>query len=99
MSLEAAAALMCKLGCLTELLQSRARANVPTDLKEMKPSLNSACKPSVNINTQATLWDEQTPFPSYKITWFGTHSEPETVLSKWGLLLWTLYLIHMTEEA
>lgn len=33
MSLEAAAALMCRLGCRTELLQSRARANVPTDLK------------------------------------------------------------------
>ena len=33
MSREAAAALMCKLGCLTELLQSRARANVPTALQ------------------------------------------------------------------
>lgn len=33
-SREAAAALMCKLGCLTELLQSRARAKVPTALKE-----------------------------------------------------------------
>lgn len=33
MSLEAAAALMCRLGCRTELLQSRARANVPTDLQ------------------------------------------------------------------
>lgn len=32
MSLEAAAALMCKLGCLTELLQSKALANVPTAL-------------------------------------------------------------------
>lgn len=32
MSLEAAAALMCRLGCRTELLQSRARAKVPTDL-------------------------------------------------------------------
>lgn len=32
MSREAAAALMCKLGCLTELLQSRARAKVPTAL-------------------------------------------------------------------
>lgn len=32
MSREAAAALMCKLGCLTELLQSKARANVPTAL-------------------------------------------------------------------
>lgn len=32
MSREAAAALICKLGCLTELLQSRARANVPTAL-------------------------------------------------------------------
>lgn len=31
-SREAAAALMCKLGCLTELLQSNARANVPTAL-------------------------------------------------------------------
>lgn len=32
-SREAAAALMCKLGCLTELLQSNARAKVPTALK------------------------------------------------------------------
>lgn len=32
MSREAAAALMCRLGCRTELLQSRARANVPTEL-------------------------------------------------------------------
>lgn len=32
MSREAAAALMCKLGCLTELLQSKARAKVPTAL-------------------------------------------------------------------
>ena len=31
-SREAAAALMCRLGCFTELEQSRARANVPTDL-------------------------------------------------------------------
>ncbi len=31
MSLEAAAALMCKLGCLTEEEQSKARAKVPTD--------------------------------------------------------------------
>lgn len=31
-SLEAAAALMCRLGCRTELLQSKALANVPTDL-------------------------------------------------------------------
>lgn len=33
MSLEAAAALMCREGCLTELEQSSARANVPTDLQ------------------------------------------------------------------
>jgi len=32
MSLEAAAALMCRLGCLTVLVQSKARENVPTDL-------------------------------------------------------------------
>lgn len=38
MSREAAAALMCKLGCLTELLQSSARANVPTALRERKES-------------------------------------------------------------
>lgn len=31
MSLEAAAALICKLGCLTDEEQSRARAKVPTD--------------------------------------------------------------------
>lgn len=30
-SLDAAAALICKLGCFTELEQSKARANVPTD--------------------------------------------------------------------
>lgn len=35
MSLEAAAALMCKLGCLTVLVQSRALANVPTDLNKI----------------------------------------------------------------
>lgn len=34
MSREAAAALMCRLGCRTELLQSRARAKVPTELGE-----------------------------------------------------------------
>lgn len=33
MSLEAAAALMWRLGCRMELLQSRARAKVPTALK------------------------------------------------------------------
>lgn len=33
-SREAAAALMCKLGCLTELLQSNARAKVPTALQK-----------------------------------------------------------------
>lgn len=33
MSRDAAAALMCKLGCLTELLQSNARAKVPTALR------------------------------------------------------------------
>lgn len=69
MSLDAAAALMCKLGCLTELLQSRARANVPTDLKEIKHSINFAYKPSININTQPTLPEmSRLPFPSYKIT-------------------------------
>lgn len=57
MSREAAAALMCKLGCLTELLQSSARANVPTDLKEITQSVNFACKTSVNINTQPTLFE------------------------------------------
>lgn len=57
MSREAAAALMCKLGCLTELLQSSARANVPTDLNEITQSINFACKASVNINTQPTLFE------------------------------------------
>lgn len=33
MSREAAAALVCRLGCLTELLQSSALANVPTALQ------------------------------------------------------------------
>ena len=33
MSLEAAAALMWRLGCLTVLVQSKALAKVPTDLK------------------------------------------------------------------
>ena len=32
-SLLAAAALICRLGCLTVLVQSSARANVPTDLE------------------------------------------------------------------
>lgn len=32
-SRDAAAALICKLGCFTELEQSNARAKVPTDLK------------------------------------------------------------------
>lgn len=36
MSREAAAALMWRLGCRTELLQSRARANVPTALWERR---------------------------------------------------------------
>lgn len=34
-SLDAAAALMCKLGCLTVLVQSNALAKVPTDLKNI----------------------------------------------------------------
>lgn len=34
MSRDAAAALICKLGCRTELLQSSARAKVPTALRE-----------------------------------------------------------------
>lgn len=34
-SLDAAAALIWRLGCLTELLQSKALANVPTDLKDL----------------------------------------------------------------
>jgi len=38
-SLDAAAALMCKLGCFTELLQSRALANVPTDLHKIEKQL------------------------------------------------------------
>lgn len=33
MSRDAAAALICRLGCFTELEQSKALANVPTDLK------------------------------------------------------------------
>ena len=37
-SRDAAAALMCKLGCFTELLQSRALANVPTDLQANRKS-------------------------------------------------------------
>lgn len=36
MSLEAAAALMCKLGCLMELLQSSALAKVPTELDRQR---------------------------------------------------------------
>ena len=43
MSREAAAALMCKLGCLTELLQSRALANVPTDLKYIFKKIEKLC--------------------------------------------------------
>lgn len=40
MSREAAAALMCRLGCRMELLQSRARAKVPTALKRGKKKKN-----------------------------------------------------------
>ena len=36
MSLEAAAALICKLGCRTVLVQSKALAKVPTDLRNKK---------------------------------------------------------------
>lgn len=36
MSLDAAAALMCRLGWRTVLVQSKARANVPTDLLSQK---------------------------------------------------------------
>lgn len=35
-SRDAAAALMCKLGCFTELEQSKALAKVPTDLEMTK---------------------------------------------------------------
>lgn len=41
MSLEAAAALICKLGCLTELEQSSALAKVPTDLNLKIKKTNS----------------------------------------------------------
>lgn len=40
MSLEAAAALMWRLGCRTELLQSNARANVPTELQDKDNQLH-----------------------------------------------------------
>lgn len=36
MSLDAAAALMCKLGCRTVLVQSRDRAKVPMDLTKQR---------------------------------------------------------------
>lgn len=43
-SREAAAALMCKLGCLTELLQSNARAKVPTALKKYTQEKNKTVR-------------------------------------------------------
>lgn len=43
MSREAAAALMCRLGCRTELLQSRARAKVPTELGRGGGTFRRAC--------------------------------------------------------
>lgn len=42
-----------------------------------------------NKHPAKAFWDEQTPLPSYKITGLGAHSEPRTILSKCGLLLWT----------
>lgn len=58
MSREAAAALICKLGCLTELLQSRARANVPTALR--KPNTDENSKPATPLRKSYLfmLWYE-----------------------------------------
>lgn len=44
MSREAAAALMCKLGCLIELLQSNALANVPTALQINRMTIRGRTK-------------------------------------------------------
>lgn len=53
MSREAAAALMCKLGCLTELLQSNARAKVPTALRtDHQIQHANLIMPSVSSMTQ-----------------------------------------------
>lgn len=46
-SLDAAAALMCKLGCLTVLVQSNALANVPTDLKNIGLHINLFYKKNI----------------------------------------------------
>lgn len=47
MSREAAAALMCKLGCLIELLQSNALANVPTALQINRMTIRGRIKKSL----------------------------------------------------
>lgn len=49
MSRDAAAALMCKLGCRTELLQSSARAKVPTALKEQRDQRSSSLTQQLHI--------------------------------------------------
>lgn len=49
MSLEAAAALMCRLGWRIELLQSNARANVPTALKHNISTLMNAIQPTYSF--------------------------------------------------
>lgn len=54
-SREAAAALMCKLGCLTELLQSNARAKVPTALKKHTYRIYSYINTQYDLCTSSLL--------------------------------------------
>lgn len=59
MSLEAAAALMCRLGWRMELLQSKARANVPTALehKHSDVSQTEGARLKVHGHTRDQLKD------------------------------------------
>lgn len=79
MSREAAAALICKLGCLTELLQSRALANVPTDLTINKKRLEQLCQTTLEeiralvLKTERQkVWETQKgqPFFQYTVSLF-----------------------------
>ena len=55
-SRDAAAALIWRLGCLTELLQSNARANVPTDLTNTNESIQIELHSGQNEVTPSAEW-------------------------------------------
>lgn len=82
MSREAAAALMCRLGCRTELLQSRARAKVPTELGGGQEETLTAGADEQEAR-QAEL---------------DTHRGPDSAVSGRSALLWSLGTLPVSAE-